>query len=181
MFKSFCVAVALLSVPVLASAGDKSFAASGTLLNNKGQEIGAAHIHEGKRGLLLHVEVSGLTPGAHGVHFHSVGNCSDPHDHFKAAAGHLSSKPEQEHGVLADKGFHEGDLPNIVAAKDGTAQAEFFITYLSLATLLDADGTALMIHANPDDHTSQPIGGAGDRVACAVMEAPQAPKAAKTP
>lgn len=175
MNRLISLALVFMILPIMASAGDKLFAASGKILNDKSEEIGSAHIHEGHRGLLLHVNVSGLTPGAHGLHFHNVGNCSDPHDHFKAAAGHLSSRPETEHGFLADKGFHAGDLPNIMAAKDGTAEAEFFITYLSLSTLLDADGTALMIHANPDDHQSQPIGGAGDRVACAVMEAPKAP------
>ena len=35
--------------------------------------------------------------------------------------------------------------------------------------LKDADGSALVIHANPDDHMSQPIGGAGARIACGVI------------
>ena len=56
--------------------------------------------------------------------------------------------------------------------------AEVFTSHARLAQngpgqwLLDADGSALVIHANPDDHSSQPIGGAGDRVACAVIKAP---------
>jgi Cu-Zn family superoxide dismutase len=36
--------------------------------------------------------------------------------------------------------------------------------------LRDKDGSALVIHANEDDHTSQPIGNAGPRVACAVIK-----------
>jgi Cu-Zn family superoxide dismutase len=36
--------------------------------------------------------------------------------------------------------------------------------------LKDADGSALVIHAAADDQTTQPIGGAGERVACAVIK-----------
>ena len=35
--------------------------------------------------------------------------------------------------------------------------------------LKDADGSALVIHANPDDYKTQPIGAAGERIACAVI------------
>ena len=55
--------------------------------------------------------------------------------------------------------------------------AEVFTSHARLSQngpgqwLLDADGSALVIHANADDHSSQPIGGAGDRVACAVIKA----------
>ena len=55
--------------------------------------------------------------------------------------------------------------------------AEVFTTHARLTAegpgqwLKDQDGSALVIHANADDHTSQPIGGAGDRVACGVIGA----------
>ena len=57
--------------------------------------------------------------------------------------------------------------------RDGTVEVELYSQLVSLtegrANLLDADGSSLIIHENPDDHTSQPIGGAGGRIACAVI------------
>ena len=77
---------------------------------------------------------------------------------------------DKPHGLLNPDGVHDGDLPNIYAAADGTAKAEIFTTLVELETLLDDDGSAVVIHAQPDDHLTQPIGGAGDRVACGVIE-----------
>ncbi len=147
---------------------------SADLLGNDGKTIGTVKFNEGPHGVVIHVQAKGLTPGAHGMHFHSVGDCSD-HQHFKAAAGHITSSETLQHGLLNADGFHEGDLPNLYADKDGVAEAEFFTTHVTLSgaskpALLDNDGSAVMIHALPDDHVSQPIGGAGDRVACAVVK-----------
>ena len=79
------------------------------------------------------------------------------------------------HGLLNPKADDAGDLPNIWAGADGTAHAEVYSTLVSVGgagkrpALADADGSALVVHANPDDYTTQPIGGAGARVACAVI------------
>ena len=67
-----------------------------------------------------------------------------------------------------------GDLPNLFAAADGTAKAEFFTTLVSVSggempALLDEDGSAVIIHENPDDHMTQPIGGSGGRIGCGVV------------
>ncbi|HBJ40113.1 MAG TPA: hypothetical protein DDZ20_04910 [Hyphomonas sp.] len=35
---------------------------------------------------------------------------------------------------------------------------------------MDEDGSALIIHEAEDDHMTQPIGGAGARVACGVIQ-----------
>jgi Cu-Zn family superoxide dismutase len=81
------------------------------------------------------------------------------------------------HGLLNPAANETGDLPNLFAGADGAATAEVFSPLVSLTAagrqaLLDADGSALVIHAAPDDHLSQPIGGAGARVACAVIALP---------
>jgi Cu-Zn family superoxide dismutase len=80
---------------------------------------------------------------------------------------------KSEHGLLNPDGPDMGDLSNIYANADGSANAEVSSESILLSgeeALRDKDGAALVIHANEDDHTSQPIGNAGDRVACAVIK-----------
>lgn len=149
-------------------AADKAMA---DIIDNAGKSIGTAELHKAPSGVLLRLEVSGLTPGWHGLHFHAVGDCSD-HDKFMASKGHVAhdGKP---HGLLNPAGTHAGDLPNLYAPADGSARAEMFSHLVMLdgpTGLLDADGAALVIHAGPDDHLTQPIGGAGARVGCGVIK-----------
>ncbi len=140
-----------------------------------GEALGRATITEGARGVVLRVEARGLPPGWHGLHFHEKGDCSSAD--FKSAGGHVHDAEAVVHGFLAAGHNDAGDLPNLYAGPDGTAMAEVFTPFVSLAgggekpVLLDANGSALVIHARADDYASQPIGGAGDRVACAVIGA----------
>jgi Cu-Zn family superoxide dismutase len=78
-----------------------------------------------------------------------------------------------KHGLLNSDGPDSGDLPNIYAAADGSVNAELSSESVILTGedgLLDGDGSALVIHANEDDHASQPIGNAGPRIACAAIK-----------
>ena len=142
--------------------------------NAAGAEIGRATLTDAPRGVLVHIEVSGLAPGWHGIHFHEKGDCSDPA--FKMAGGHVHQMSPTVHGLLNPQANDLGDLPNLYAGPDGKANAEFYSTYVAMhdgtarANLLDADGSAVVIHAHVDDLTTQPIGGAGDRIACAVVK-----------
>ena len=140
--------------------------ARGLLVGVDGANVGGFTFTQGIGGLLMYVEVESLTPGAHGIHLHAVGACSPD---FKASGGHINTV-DKPHGLLNPDGIHDGDLPNIYAAADGTAKAEIFTSLVVLETLLDDDGSAVVIHAQPDDHITQPIGGAGDRVACGVIQ-----------
>ena len=80
------------------------------------------------------------------------------------------------HGLLNPGANDSGDLTNLVVAAGGALDAEVFTSFVTLGgstsrtALLDADGSALVVHANADDHVTQPIGGAGPRVACAVIK-----------
>ena len=146
------------------------------IINAQGADIGKATLTQGPTGLLIKVEATGLTPGWHGIHIHATGQCEAP---FTSAGAHINhTDPKTPHGLLNAQGPDDGDLPNLYAAADGSAKAEFFTTQARISQdgpgqwLWDADGSALVIHANADDHSSQPIGGAGDRVACAVIKAP---------
>ena len=154
-----------------ASAGDVA-KASAEIVNPAGETIGNATFEQAPTGVLMYVKVSGLEPGGHGIHLHAVGACSPD---FGAAMGHIN--PEgKAHGLRHPNGPDNGDLPNLYVGSDGEAEAEFFTRLVSVVegdapALLDEDGSAVVIHANPDDHLTQPIGGAGGRVACGVVEA----------
>lgn len=143
------------------------------LIDATGADIGAVTLKQGPSGLLLVVEASGLTPGWHGIHIHDTGVCEAP---FTSAGAHINhAEARVPHGLLNSDGPDDGDLPNIWADQHGNAKAELFTTRARLSPegngqwLLDENGAAIVIHANADDHSSQPIGGAGGRVACGVI------------
>lgn len=141
--------------------------AAAQLQDVDGQQVGEAVLESTPNGILIYVRAEGLAPGPHGVHLHAVGSCTPD---FKAATGHVMTG-DAEHGLRNPKGPEAGDLPNLYASSDGVAEAEFFTTLVEMKTLLDSDGSAIVIHAEPDDHLTQPIGGSGDRIACGVIEA----------
>jgi len=149
-------------------------AATGNLIGTGGAARGTITVTAAPKGVILRVEATGLSPGWHGAHFHEKGDCSDPK--FTSAGAHVHSATPVMHGLLNDGANDAGDLPNIYVGADGTATVELYSMLVSLSggdaarpALMDADGAALVIHANPDDYRTQPIGGAGDRVACAVI------------
>ena len=144
------------------------------LFNNEGAAAGTATLRQGPNGLLMKIEATGLTPGWHGIHLHETGQCEAA---FTSAGAHINHPAAKvPHGLMNADGPDDGDLPNIFAHADGTAKAEIFTTHARLSgdgqaqDLLDNDGSAIIIHANADDHSSQPIGGAGARVACGAIQ-----------
>ena len=173
---SFAAGAALAQEPAKDVTKDASKPAvpetfEGTIKNAKGDPIGKLTIRDGANTLVMRIAIQagGLPPGWHGLHFHAVGDCTDPK--FMNAKAHVNHD-QSKHGLLNPDGPDEGDLPNVYAAADGSANAEVTSeTPLNgEGGLKDGDGSALIVHANEDDHTSQPIGGAGDRIACAVIK-----------
>jgi Cu-Zn family superoxide dismutase len=66
-------------------------------------------------------------------------------------------------------GPHEGDMPNIYVPADGKLEIEVLNPKVTIATLHDAGGSALVIHAGADDYKTDPAGNAGNRIACGVV------------
>jgi Cu-Zn family superoxide dismutase len=125
---------------------------------------------------ILHVvvEMTNLAPGSHGFHIHEKGAC-DAAGGFESSGGHYSGG--KEHGIMNPKGVHAGDFPNVHVGENGVLKAEFFTEQLSLGEggenpLMDADGSAVVLHSDPDDYQSHPAGHAGKRIACGVIEQP---------
>lgn len=159
------------STPVTAPAPARHAAAQ--LVDARGRPAGTARLTEAGGQVSLELNAVGLTPGQHGIHIHEVGRCERPD--FKSAGNHFNPHGRQ-HGTENPKGAHAGDLPNLVASEDGMASAEMKLAGVTLAagaanSLLDADGSALVIHAKADDAKSDPSGNSGDRVTCGVITA----------
>jgi len=149
-------------------------------ISPSGEKMGEIEFHDGLGGVLIRVDVSGLAPGWHGIHLHMIGDCSDGAEGFKASGGHIN--PDGfDHGLLNPMGSHRADIPNLQADETGRARGEFFRAGVNLKPseegaaingpypLIDDDGFAVIIHESADDHVTQPIGGAGARVACAAI------------
>ena len=143
-----------------------------------GRAIGQANFTEGPAGVLIRLEFTQpLAPGWHGLHLHQRGDCRDFAAGFQAAGGHIGTGAGVQHGLMNTAGPEAGDLPNLFAPPAGLYGAQIFTPRITLradapdgrAPLLDADGSALIVHAGPDDQLSQPIGGAGPRIACAAL------------
>lgn len=166
---SLAVAITFLGLPAAAGPGPLTIDLKGP----GGEKLGVATLSEGPRGVVVRLDLEGLTPGWHGLHFHEKGDCSSAD--FKSAGPHMHDQPTAVHGLLNAAGNEAGDLPNLWASATGAAHAEVYSPWVSLVGaagrlgLLDADGSALVVHAAPDDHAAQPIGGAGARVACGVV------------
>ena len=140
------------------------------ILDPAGKSVGTATFTEQKDGVKVTVKVTGLTPGKHGFHIHETGTCTPPD--FKSAGGHFNPF-KKHHGMENPKGKHAGDFPNLEVKKDGTAQAAVVAAGATIkegpGSLFKPGGTALVIHAAPDDYKSDPAGNAGVRVACGVI------------
>jgi superoxide dismutase, Cu-Zn family len=128
----------------------------------------------GMKGVEVTVTVSGLPPGTHGIHLHAVGKCEAPG--FTTAGGHFDPGPAGNMDPDMNHPFHMGDLPNLVADASGKATMKTITTRATLSagplSLLDADGTAVIIHGNPDQGiTGEAKSGVsgGPRIACGVV------------
>ena len=165
------VMLCVLGTPALADGHAEMPTARADIIGIDGTPVGTATMIEAAGGVLMHIRVEGLPPGKKGLHLHSHASC-DASTGFKSAKGHVG-KADGGHGLLNPAGPEAGDIPNIFIGADGIGEMEAFSTRVSLSggahNLLDADGSIFIIHEKPDDHMTQPIGGAGGRIACGLI------------
>ncbi|WP_445661446.1 superoxide dismutase family protein [Bacillus sp. FSL K6-3431] len=140
------------------------------IINTKDAKVGKATLTETKEGVKIGLKIEGMEPGTKAIHIHETAKC-DPPD-FKSAGEHFNPG-HKEHGFDNPKGFHSGDLPNIEVSDNGTVNVEIIATNVTLGqgenSLLDEDGSALVIHENADDYKTDPAGNSGDRIACGAI------------
>lgn len=117
-------------------------------------------------GVHVQAHIEGLTPGLHGFHVHQYGDLSAPDG--ASAGGHFNPSGHDHGGPDAEK-RHIGDLGNLEADENGHAHYDRVDAHLSLSGVDSIIGRGLVVHADPDDLTSQPTGNAGGRVAVGVI------------
>lgn len=165
-------AAVLLSCAIAHSQASAQATAKAEVRNAKGEIVGTLTLTQEPAVVSVAVDVSGLPPGFHGFHIHAAGTCEAP---FTSAGGHINPAG-QNHA------HHAGDLPDLLVNADGRAHMMVKTTRFRLEEFLDADGSAVIIHADPDNHANIPAryrpdpdaatlatGDAGGRIACGVI------------
>lgn len=142
------------------------------LKNNNGEPAGQVSLTQIKEGVLVNIQAKGLKPGIHGIHFHEKGVCQAPD--FKTAGNHMNPY-EKEHGLENPNGAHSGDMQNIFADSKGNVNTSIVNPNVTLIkgqknSLLDEDGSSLVIHEDADDQKTNPSGQSGNRVICGVIK-----------
>ena len=165
------IAIALLATSGCATAYEGSSSEVGTamLTDRNGNDVGSAMLYSEGDEVTVSVSLEGLSAGTHAVHLHTTGDCSA--SDFTSAGGHLNPMGN-EHGSLNPQGAHLGDLPNaeVSAAGVGIVSETLRGSRASVVSqIFDADGTAVVVHADADDYRTDPAGDAGSRVACGVI------------
>src|SRR5262245_43554431 len=140
------------------------------LQSAKGEPVGEAVLTETPHGVLVTATLHDLPPGDHAFHIHEHGKCVAP---FDSAGGHFNPK-KMHHGFMNPQGAHAGDMPNVNVEDDGKTKVEVLAPGVTLAkgkpgSLVDGEGTSLVVHAAADDYSSDPSGNAGARIVCGVI------------
>jgi Cu-Zn family superoxide dismutase len=113
------------------------------------------------------VDLTGVPPGVHGFHVHDKGDCGD---NGNAAGGHFNPLGTPHAGPDTSS-HHAGDFGNVTADASGNVSTRFTTRSVTVEPgATSAIGHAIILHANPDDLTTQPTGNAGGRIACGVVQ-----------
>ena len=157
-----------IALPAMAQGG----AATAVVIDQSDATIGTLTLMDMDGGIQVSGELKGVPNGDHGFHIHETGVC-DAAGKFESAGAHFNPEGKQ-HGAENLEGPHAGDLMNVTADDNGNATVDLHNMGATIAdgdaSIRDADGAAIVLHADPDDYKTDPSGNSGDRIACGVIE-----------
>jgi Cu-Zn family superoxide dismutase len=162
--------IAVLGVVCVTALSAQAQTAKAPLKDAAGKDVGTVQLTQTPHGVLLKLSLKGMPAGERAFHVHAVGKCEAP---FTSAGGHFNPGGKK-HGMSAADGAHAGDMPNLYIPASGELTVEVANPAITLVkgqpnSVFDTDGSAIVIHAGPDDYKSDPTGNAGDRIACGVI------------
>lgn len=134
------------------------------------QAAGSLDLTAAGDGVKIAGSITGLKADTeHGFHIHEKGDCSAPD---ASSAGEHFNPTSQPHGDPNGAEHHAGDIPNVRADAQGTAQVDATVSGVTLhdGGANDIVGKAIIVHEKADDYKTQPSGNSGDRIACGVIE-----------
>lgn len=139
------------------------------LLPKSGSKLsGKASLAETPKGVRITIAVENVQPGDHGAHVHEIGDCSAPD---ATSAGSHFNPEKHPHALPQHPERHLGDLGNLQVGPDGTGKLELTVPGASLRAEDPKSflGRAIIVHEKKDDG-GQPVGNAGARIGCAVIQ-----------
>ena len=182
MFSTLLASAALIAATLAAPlvAAQQRPTASAEVRDPTGRVLATAELREGSSEVIVLLTLPNppVLSGVKGLHIHERGRC-DPPDY--STAGGIFNPLGREHGLQNRNGPMVGDLPNVLFTSGGLSSYNGSAVMATLnpgqTSLLDADGSALIMTSDIDDGRTQPDGNSGSRIGCGVIVAggPAAP------
>src|SRR5258705_172220 len=170
MYLRSAVVLSLISLAACSSLPYGSGPVATTTLKPTAGQVAAGTVTFTQSGDKVRVEgnISGLSPGVHGIHIHEKGDCSAPD--ATSAGGHFNPS-SKSHGGTSGAERHGGDLGNLTADNFGNAVLKVDVEGITAAPGAPNSvvGRGLIVHADADDFKTQPTGNSGKRISCGVI------------